>query len=426
MKRQLTILLLILLPASFCWPQSHGSGGNTFTLTKAGAFSGACAFNQRGIDTTNGDVYSCGSGNTWRLEASHGATCDSSGNCTISGTLTVSGLATFSGGALVGAGTPNEGTTGTDLNANAKFVNTAGVVQLQKCLTTDTLCFLVIKETSCAGGTGCTTGNAYVQGAFTETDSCSTACAVNKWVKASSGTGGQVMDTGVANTSPCPVSTTCLGFAMTAGTGPQTIVRLSPIVQVPAATSSVAGTVTVTGNTNVAVSQSGAATSGKCAQYDANGNLAAASVACGSSAATQILHCGANSFAVTGTKWVACGLGVTASATETDAYTVLATGGTTTALYAMLTKNSGANGDTIVVTARKCTTITPANSTPTCGDQSLTCTITAVTVPGTQSCTDTTVGHQFSWNAGDSVHFKTVCTGTCSATLSAHITVAYQ
>jgi len=147
--------------------------------------------------------------------------------CTVANALTVSGLATLSGGALVGAGTPNEGTTGTDLNGTAEFVNVAGVGYLKACATTSRYCFLVVKETSCAGGTGCTTGNAYVNGAFTEAMTFSNTSVVGNWTVQSTANAKQVMDSGVPNTQPCP--STCLGFALTAGTSSQTVVVLSPI-----------------------------------------------------------------------------------------------------------------------------------------------------------------------------------------------------
>ena len=207
MKR---LICLIALLSGMAFAQADGPGG-----------------------ATNGTVPNkCGRGSN---------PCTVANALTVGTTLTVSGLATFSGGALVGAGTPNEGTTGTDLNGTAEFVNTGGVGQLKKCATSKRYCFLVVKETSCAGGTGCTTGNAYVNGAFTESDTFSNTAVAFNWFKGSTTAAGQVEDTGVANTSACPVGITCLGFALTAGSGAQTVVRLSPITQVPAVSTSVAG-----------------------------------------------------------------------------------------------------------------------------------------------------------------------------------------
>jgi hypothetical protein len=196
---------------------SLGGGGGGTSLSPAGVNNdvvGVTGANQIGALDTTLFTYS--------------SSTLSAPNLSLSGNATVAGSESVAGSLFVGAGTPNEGTTGTDLNGTAEFVNTAGVVQLKACATSKRYCFLVVKESSCGGGTGCTTGNAWVQGAFTETDTFSNTAVVGNWFKGSTTAAKQVEDTGTANTSACPTGVTCLGYAMTAGSGAQTVVRTAP------------------------------------------------------------------------------------------------------------------------------------------------------------------------------------------------------
>jgi hypothetical protein len=222
---------------------------NTSTHTWSASANGGGA----AVGTANQINTSDGSGG---FQAST-VTADGSGNLVVPGTSTIAGSESVAGSLFVGAGTPNEGTTGTDLNGTAEFVNTAGAVQLKACATSKRYCFLVVKESSCGGGTGCTTGNAWVQGAFTETDTFSNTAVVGNWFKGSTTAAKQVEDTGTANTSQCPVGVTCLGFAMTAGSGAQTVVRTAPVIGPNSGAAQTNGIVFVgTPNTGVAMTGS--------------------------------------------------------------------------------------------------------------------------------------------------------------------------
>ena len=149
---------------------------------------------------------------------------DGVGNCTISADKNSLSCPNI----FVGPGTPNSA-SGTTNGLYAKFINTGGVAQLQTCGLTDNalFCFQVVK----GGGN---TGNAWVSGAYTEAATFDNTAVNNDWVVASftgdgagAPTAGQVHDTGVSITSPCPSGSQCIGYAVTPGTGSQTIVKLA-------------------------------------------------------------------------------------------------------------------------------------------------------------------------------------------------------
>lgn len=165
---------------------------------------------------------------------------------------------------------------------------------------------------------------------------------------------------------------------------------------------------TRTGNTTAFVTQSGAATSARCAHYDASGNLAAASADCSAGGGGTFAY-SANGVTVTaGTYYVPIGGGGIPTATEANVSVKAPSATTITNLQVSISADPG-SGQTLAVTLRL------GGS-----DQTVTCTITGSGGGTATTCQD--LAHSVSVAQNDIIDWKIVTTGTYVATPTITIT----